>query len=150
MNTAIKKIESRIQDIIEQAEDTVKVYDKAVENTDDFGLQNYFKRKASERRNFVAQLKNSAPELELGDADIDGSTTGSMRRTWIDVKTFFSGDNDEVMLKEAIRGDEAAIEEFNEALADTHLPKSVADIIREQREIIKRDLNTTRVIEDLR
>ncbi|CAM3331737.1 PA2169 family four-helix-bundle protein [Zobellia roscoffensis] len=149
MNSDIKEIEDSLNDIIQKNEDAIKGYDKATENAEGIGLKSYFQNKSIERRNFLVELKAAAPALKTRD-DIDGSATGAMHRAWMDVKTFFSGDNDEAMLEEAIRGDKAAIEEYNEVLADTHLPIKAAEVIRKQREWLMTDLKTIKTLEDVR
>lgn len=149
MNSDIKEIEDSLNDIIQKNEDAIKGYEKAAENADDMGLKSYFQNKARERGNFLVELKAAAPALKTRD-DIDGSAMGSMHRAWMDVKAFFSGDNDESMLEEAIRGDKAAVEEYNEILADTHLPVEAASVIRKHRDWITQDLENNRTLEDLR
>ena len=149
MNSDIKEIEDSLNDIIQKNEDAIKGYEKAAENAKGMGLKNYFRNKSQERRNFLMELKSAAPALKTRD-DIEGSATGSMHRAWMDVKAFFSSDNDESMLEEAIRGDKAAVEEYNEILVDTHLPVEAASVIRKQRDWIKQDLANNRTLEDLR
>lgn len=149
MNDDIKEIEDGLNDIIQKNEDAVKGYEKAAENAENVGLKSYFQNKAVERRNFLVELKAAAPALETRE-EVDGSATGSMHRAWMDVKAFFSGDNDESMLEEAIKGDKAAVEEYNDVLSDTHLPIEAASIIRRQRDWIKQDLEKIRTMEDVR
>ncbi|QLG46561.1 ferritin-like domain-containing protein [Costertonia aggregata] len=149
MNTDIKEIEDSLNDIIQKNEDAIKGYEKAAENAEEIGLQSYFQNKALERRNFLVELKASVPDLKTRDG-IEGSTTGSMHRAWMDMKAFFSADDDESMLEEAIRGDKAAVEEYNEVLADTHLPTVAAGIIRKQRDWIQQDLEKIKSMEDVR
>ena len=83
------------------------------------------------------------------EIDNDGSFTGTLHRAWMDVKAFFSGDNDESMLEEAIRGDKAAVEEYEEVLNESQLPSNVALVIREQLVKIRTDLNKVKSMEDL-
>lgn len=148
MNNDIKEIEDSINDIIQKNEDAIKGYEKAAENAKETGLKNYFLTKSKERRNFLVGLKATVPALETRD-EIDGSATGAAHRTWMDVKAFFSADNDESMLEEAIRGDKAAVEEYNEVLADTDLPIETANIIREQRDWIVKNLDKIKRMEDV-
>jgi uncharacterized protein (TIGR02284 family) len=49
-------------------------------------------------------LKTFGEELDKG-----GSVTGAAHRTWMEVKYWFSADDDESMLEEAIRGEKAAL-----------------------------------------
>lgn len=149
MNNDIKEIENCLNDIIQKNEDAIKGYEQAAENAQEIGLKNYFRNKSKERRNFLTELKSAAPALDTRD-DIDGSVTGGMHRAWMDIKAFFSADNDEAMLEEAIRGDKAAVEEYNEVLADTHMPSEAASVIRKQRDWISQDLASIKSMEDVR
>jgi len=54
------------------------------------------------------------------------------------------------MFEEAIQGDKGAVAEYNEVLADTHLPSEAAAIIRRQRDRINQNLEKIRIIEDVR
>jgi len=150
MNEDIKKIENRLKDIVEKNEDAVKGFEKAAENAKEVGTQSYFRKKAENRKIFIRTLRNATPALNLGDKEIEGSTAGTAHRTWMDVKAFFSGDNDEAMLEEAIRGDKSALEEYNEVLSETHVPHRVKEIVREQRDVLQNDLETSKILEDFR
>jgi uncharacterized protein (TIGR02284 family) len=148
MNKDIEKIEEKIKDVIRKNEDAVKGFEKAAENAKTEGIQSYFRNKAIERTRYIKTLRNATPALEIGDPD--GSTAGNLHRTWMDVKAFFSRDNDEVMLEEAIKGDRSAIEEYNEVLAESQVPHRVKEILREQRDAIRNDLETSVILEDYR
>ncbi|QCW98963.1 PA2169 family four-helix-bundle protein [Aggregatimonas sangjinii] len=150
MNDDVKKIEEKLQEVIDKTEDAIKGFNKAAENASDVSTKTYFSRRAKNRQRFLTQLKNASPDLRLGNEDIDGTTAGAVHRTWMDVKAFFSADNDESMLEEAVRGDKSAIEEYNEVLAETHVPARVKEILREQRDAIQNDLETSEILEDFR
>lgn len=150
MNEDVKEIESKLSEIIEKNEDAIKGFEKAADNADEAGIKSFFLKRAENRRSFLTQLRNSVPELDLGDREIEGSTTGAAHRTWMDIKSFFSADDDEAMLEEAVRGDKAAVEEYNEVLAETHVPMKVKEILREQRDSIQNDLETSDILEDYR
>lgn len=150
MNEDVKKIEKRLQEIIDKNEDSIKGFRKAAEKSKDVSTKSYFTKRAENRESFLTQLKNASPELRLGNEKIEGTTAGAAHRTWMDVKAFFSSDNDESMLEEAVRGDKSAIEEYNEVIAETHLPGRVKEILREQRDIIQNDLETSDILEDFR
>jgi len=149
MNNHIKEIEDSLNDIIQKNADAIKGYEKAAENAEQIGLKNYFQVKAKERHIFLNDLRVAAPALKTKTAD-ESTATGAAHRTWMDIKAFFSGDNDEAMLEEAIRGDKAAVEEYNEVLADTHLPVEAAAVIRKQRDWLKDDLQKIKTMEDVR
>lgn len=149
MNSDIKTIENKIKQIIEKNEDAVKGFEKAAENATGKGIKSYFEKRASQRKLFAKTLHNAVPELNTRDKEIDGTAKGSMHRAWMDVKTFFTGDNDEAMLEEAARGDKSAISEYNEILAEALMPHRVKEIIREQRDAIQNDMETSQILEEM-
>lgn len=148
METKSKKLVNQLEEILEKNRDAQKGYAKAAENADSHSLKNYFNRKARERKSF-----NDALKAELvatyDEIDDDGSFTGTIHRTWMDIKNFFSGNSDEAMLEEAIRGDKASVEEYEEVLKDAALPMRVSTLIRDQNMKIRTDLNKIRSLEDL-
>lgn len=149
MNNDIKNIEDRMKQIIEKNEDSVKGFEKAAENAKERGIQNYFKQRAEKRRLFIKTLHNATPALQTGSMEIEGSVKGTMHRAWMDAKTFFSGDTDEAMLEESVRGDKSAISEYNELLTDSMVPYRIREIIREQRDEIQNDLETLQILEEI-
>ncbi len=149
METKNRKLVDQLEEILEKNRDAEKGYKKAAENADSINLKSFFERKSTQRRAFNESLKRELV-ASYDEIDDDGSFTGSIHRAWMDVKSFFSGDNDESMLEEAIRGDKAAVEEYEEVLKEEALPISVATIIRDQLMKIRTDLNKIRTLEDLK
>ncbi len=139
-----------MKDLVSKNEDAIKGFQKAAENSKDKGIKTFFEGKAENRQLFLKTLHNATTDLDLGDREVEGSMTGKAHRAWMDVKSFFSGDDDEAMLEEAVRGDKAAVEEYNEVLAETMVPHRLKEIIREQRDEIQNTLETSEILEDLR
>ncbi|WP_100614387.1 ferritin-like domain-containing protein [Confluentibacter citreus] len=148
MNTYTETIGNKLNDLLEKTYDAEKGFRKAAENTEHTYLKNYFQRKAQQRYAFGQELK--AEIVSFGeDVQKEGSFAGAAHRTWMDVKALFSSDNDESMLEEAIRGEKAALEEYNDILNETSLPFSTQGVILKQREAIANDLNTIKKLEDI-
>lgn len=148
METKNRTLVNQLEEILEKNRDAQKGYAKAAENAKDQNLKAYFQNKSGERGTFN-QILNKELVASYDEIDNDGSFTGSLHRAWMDVKSFFTGDNDESMLEEAIRGDKAALEEYEEVLNDKLLPSNVALVIREQLVKIRTDLNKVKSMEDL-
>ncbi|WP_036155523.1 ferritin-like domain-containing protein [Maribacter forsetii] len=147
MNTDIKKIEDHLKDLVSKNEDAIKGFEKASENSKQVGIKSYFEKKVVDRMTFLRELRAAVPELDLGRVEIEGSAAGTLHRTWMDVKAFFAEDNDEAMLEEAVRGDKAAIDDYDKALAETMMPHRLKEIIRAQKELLQNDLETTEILE---
>jgi len=150
MNLDIKEIESRLKDVVEKNEDSVKGFQKAADHAKELGTKSYFENKAQERKKFIKQLQNATPALELGNTKIEGSVKGAVHRSWIDVKALFSADNDESMLEEAVRGDKAAMNEYSEVMSETLIPHRIKEILSEQKNAIQNDLETSKILENFR
>ncbi|PKA96756.1 uncharacterized protein (TIGR02284 family) [Flavobacteriaceae bacterium MAR_2009_75] len=149
METKNRKLVDQLQEILEKNRDAEKGYKKAAENAKSTNLKAFFTRKSEERRSFNGALKNEliATYDQIND---NGSFQGTIHRAWMDVKNLFSADSDESMLEECIRGDKAAIEEYDEVLKDEALPLRVSTIIRDQMMKIRTDLNKVKSLEDLK
>lgn len=148
MDTTNEKQVDRLGEILEKNVDAEKGYRKAAENADSTRLRSYFERKARERKEFNDKLK-SAMTLNYGAIEENGSVTGGFHRAWMDVKALFSADDDESMLEEAVRGDKAAVEEYEEILEDNSLPNDIALLLRDQKTKVRTDLNKATSMEDL-
>ncbi|HLV39582.1 PA2169 family four-helix-bundle protein [Xanthomarina sp.] len=149
MESYTKEVGKKLNALLEKNYDAEKGYKKAAEHTEHTALKNYFSRKAAERYDFGHQLKNEI--LNFGEEPKNsGSVTGAAHRTWMDVKAVFSADNEESMLEEAIRGEKASVEEYNEVLNETNLPPSTREIVMNQKNTISQELNTIKRLEDLK
>ena len=148
METKNRKLVDRLEEILEKNRDGQKGYVKAAENADSPQLQSYFRRKSTDRMQFNEALKRELVAT-YDEIDDDGSFTGTIHRAWMDIKSLF-GSSDKSMLEEAIRGDKAAVKEYEEVLKEEALPMRVATIIREQQMKIRTDLNNIKSLEDLK
>ena len=148
MITYTEHVANKLNDLLEKTYDAEKGFKKASENVDNPSLKAYFKNKAQERYNFGHELKT---EIRSFNQDIDkgGSATGTMHRAWMDVKSLFSADNEESMLEEAIRGEKAAVNEYEEVLSETSLPLSTKSILQSQKNIINEGLAKINLLEDI-
>ena len=60
-----------------------------------------------------------------------------MHRTWMDIETAFSSNNEETILEEVQKGEKAAVEEYNEVIKDTTLPPTTQKILTNHRDTIQ-------------
>lgn len=149
MEKYTKKVKTKLTDLIERIHDGEKGFKKAAEHTEHRFLKKYFEKKSRERFDFANQLNNEINIYGVHD-DNSGSFEGAAHRTWMDIRALFSFDNDESMLEEAITGEKAAVEEYNDILDDTLLPLSTRAVLLRQKEIIENDLRTIKKLEDLK
>ncbi|MFS4446495.1 ferritin-like domain-containing protein [Maribacter sp. 2307UL18-2] len=148
MSTYTETVGINLNNILEKTYDAEKGYEKAAENTENPALKNFFQRKKQERYDFGHELKTEIKKFGE-EVDKGGSVTGAVHRAWMDTKAFFSADDAESMLEESIRGEKAAVEEYQDVLKDTALPPSTATLLTQQMNKIKADLNQIKRLEDL-
>jgi len=148
MSTYTEVISSKLNDLLERTFDAEKGFKKAAENTEHTYLKRYFERKSLERQNFGIELNNEI--RSFGESpEQSGSIEGTAHRTWMDIKAMFSVNNDESMLEEAIRGENTALNDYNEVINDHGLPMSTQSILIRQRDAIASDLQAIKRLEDL-
>ncbi|TDT46218.1 uncharacterized protein (TIGR02284 family) [Maribacter spongiicola] len=149
MSTYTEQVGEKLNELLEKTYDAEKGYKKAAENTEHEQLKSFFDSKARQRYDFghelKAEIKSFGQEVDKGD-----SIAGTAHRAWMDVKALFSSDSAEAMLEEAIRGEKAAIEEYEEVLKETSLPSTTATILRSQKEAIQNGLSNIKMLESIR
>ena len=147
MKTYTEKIGNKLNELLEKTYDAEEGFKKAAEHTDHTYLKGYFDKKAQQRKDFGHQLKDEiksfGQQVDKGD-----SFTSKVHRTWMDVKTLFASDSEEAMLEEAIRGEKAAIEEYEDVLKETTLPPSTEMLLRKQKSNIEAGLSTVKTLEN--
>jgi len=148
MSTYTEEVGNKLNELLEKTYDAEKGFKKAAENVENESLKSYFEGKAQERYDFGHALKTEirqfAQEIDKGD-----SFASKAHRSWMDVKNFFSADNEEVMLEEAIKGEKAAIEEYTDVLKETTLPPSTETLLTQQKNQIVSGLDTIKTLENI-
>jgi len=149
METYSEKVGNKVNSLLERTVDANKGYEKAAENVENIALKGYFKKKATERGMFTDQLKSVLRTYNQGAKKEDGSIVGSAHRAWMDLKSTFTSEDSEAMLEETIRGEEKAVEDYQDILAETSLTPKTKEIIEGQLSIIKSSLSTVKKLEDI-
>ena len=131
------------EELLQKNRDAEKGYAKAAIISTSSDIKYFFRKKSDERRIFNISLKNELVRSFEAIKD-ESSFDGAVHRTWMDIKSFLSGNNDKAMLEEAIRGDEAAIEEYDHILLKENLPISLGLLIKKQKLKIQSDLDAVK------
>lgn len=148
MSTYTEEVGEKLNELLERTYDAEKGFKKASENVEHVQLKSYFSTKAQERYDFGHALKTEIKQFGQ-EVDKGGSVAGKAHRSWMDIKSLFSSDDEEAMLEEAITGEKNAIEEYDEILEDTSLPASTATLLKHQRNTINEGLQNIKTLEDI-
>lgn len=141
-----EKISTKLNELLTKNYDAEAGYKEAAENVKNVKLKTYFERRSVERNNFGHAIKNEISSY--GETPNKGTSIKSdAHRAWMNLKNFFSGDKEEAMLEEAIRGEKAAVAEYDEILSDPNLPPTTQKMLTLQRNSIKLALDEVKTLE---
>jgi uncharacterized protein (TIGR02284 family) len=142
-----KIISNKLNELLTKNYDAEKGYINAMNEVDNVTIKNFFKSRAEERARFARQLRTEI--LTYGELPEDsGSLKGIVHRNWMTLRSTFSSNNEEIILTEALKGEKASLEEYNEILSNTTLPERLRDLLREQRNAIESAINSVKIYEE--
>ncbi len=139
---------NNLQELLEKNYDAEKGFTKAMKDAKNNNLKQYFKYQAAQRSQFANELTDEIRSLNETPKE-SGSTTASLHRTWIDIKSSLSGDKDEAVLEECIRGEKASVEEYEKRLQENRFPTQIESTLTNQKSRIQNTLNKVKTLEDL-
>ncbi|TXE09666.1 PA2169 family four-helix-bundle protein [Seonamhaeicola algicola] len=143
-----EEISNKLNELLVKNYDAEKGYLNAAKNVESTNLRIFFKRRATERSEFAKQIRTEI--LNYGETPKEsGSFTGLMHRNWMSLKSMFTSNDEEAILQEAIRGEEASLKEYNDILKDRTLPPSIDSMLFNQKNAIQAAINSEKVHEEL-
>lgn len=140
------EISKKLNELLEKNYDAEKGYKLAAEKVKNQQLQSFFSKRAQERYDFGHELKSEIKNFGE-DPDKGTSVKGDVHRSWMNLKATLSGDKDEAVLEEAVRGEKAAVEEYEEILKEPEIPASTGNILMKQKNAIIASLNEVKTLE---
>ena len=142
------KVIGILNDLIETCRDGQNGFREAAENATSPDLKNFFSDASLERARFIGELQRQVRTLG-GDPENPGSTAGALHRTWIKVKGTLTGKDDESILNEAERGEDSAVEAYEEAL-QIALPSPCRTMLENQYREVKQAHDRVKRMRDAR
>ncbi len=141
--------EELLQSILEKTYDAQRGYSNAAEVTDNVQLKRWFAQQGARRTKYAASIAGEMKRMNE-TPEFDGSFQGDLHRSWMNIRAALSSNRDETVLEECLRGEQAAIEEYQEVL-DQHkrLPQTIVTILEAQKDEIQSTLNQIRRLEDI-
>lgn len=143
-----EELVDNLQNLLVKNYDAEKGFAKAMNDAKDGSLKNFLKHQAAQRSRFANELDKEIRNLNEKPKE-SGSVTGGLHRTWIDIKTAVTGEKDEAVLEECIRGEKASVEEYEERLQKNNFPPHVSSLLNNQLSEIKSTLNKVKTLEDV-
>lgn len=129
------KVIGVLNDLITTCRDGQNGFNEAADNVKSPDLRSFFHQVSQERAQFVGELQREVRSLG-GDPDNLGSASAALHRAWIDVKGALTGKDDGAILNECERGEDSAVNAYQDALKET-LPANINSIVEKQFRSIK-------------
>ena len=141
-----KEVSSKLNSLLEKNYDAERGYKLAAEKVKREDLKQFFVQRAQERYEFGHELKSEIRNFGE-NPDKGSSLAGDAHRSWMNLKASLSSDKDESVLEEAIRGEKAAVEEYEDILKESEIPASTGNILMKQKNAIVASLNEVKTLE---
>lgn len=140
-------VAKKLNALLEKNYDSEKGYLLAAEKVKDQDLKLFFNQRAKERYDFGHELKDEIRKFREAP-DPGTSLKSDIFRGWMNIKSLVSSDNQAAFLKEVLRGEVAALNEYNEILEDRTIPPSTGNILIKHRNSIAAALNQVKSLQE--
>ncbi|PXY42976.1 ferritin-like domain-containing protein [Flavobacterium hydrophilum] len=135
-----KEAVKTLEGLISILEDGKLGYTNAAEHVENAAMKTDFLEYARERALFIVELQDEINKLGKSTDTSGGGPLGALHRTWIDIKSSFTGGDTEAIINACITGEEAAIEKYKMALEENHLEYNQVSVVSKQLNSIQNTL----------
>ena len=136
-----------IDDLIETLKDGQEGFKEASEGVKDPQLKSVFNEYSRQRSRFAAELQGQAQSLGASEPEASSSAAGALHRAWMNLKSVVTSGDDHAILAECERGEESAVEEYQNAIANG-LSAPVREVVSQQYAEIKKAHDHIRNLRD--
>ena len=128
-----KEAISVLNDLIETSKDGQEGFKTCAEDIKHPELKALFAKRSADCAAAAAELQAAVRQLG-GDPETSTSVAGDLHRRWVDVKSMFTGKDEEAVLNEAERGEDHALKAYKESLAkiEKHQLLHIRDLVERQ------------------
>ena len=140
-----------LEDLIETLEDGRKGFEQAAEriaDSDEPAMAIDLRQFSQQRAEFSVELRNLAGRHGV-EIDEEGSMAGALHRGWLSLKDALTGDDPRAVLAAAESGEDHAVSEFEDALAED-LPADVRSVIERQAREVRTVHDKVKALRDAR
>lgn len=147
MSTTTKSNAALLNSLIETCKDGQEGFRAAAENVKNADFKALFTELSIQRQQFVSELQSLVRRLGEKE-ETTGSVAGALHRGWIDLKAALSSGDEHAILAECERGEDSAVAEYREALAQDELPVIAHKVIEQQSMAVQASHNRVRELRD--
>lgn len=137
-----------IQDLIEITCDGEEGYTHAAAHVHNRSLREEFLKFARERKSMESELKVAMEKYGRSVPEYSNSIKAALHRAWMNIRTVVTEKDDQAILEEAERGEDAALAVYRKARENAELPEKVRAVIRSLMEKVQRAHDRVRNLRD--
>ena len=142
------KLIDKLNDLLTRNYDAEQGFIEAGMHVSSVDLVKWFNENAKERKNFQHELK--AHIIALGGEPNEGtSIEGELHQAWMDWKTYFVKNETAEMFEECLRGEEKALEDYQEVMNNTNPPLATRDLLSRQVQVIRTNIQNLKTMEQV-
>lgn len=141
-----ERIVSMLNSLIEISRDGANGFRTCKDDADDEALKTYFQNRAQSCEEAVRILSAEVRRYG-GNPETSGSAAGALHRTWVDLKTAMTSQDNLAVLEECERGEAAAVVAYENALRE-EMPGDLRALLDQQYEGAKRNHDRVRQLRD--
>ena len=123
-----------LNDLIETSKDGQKGFETSAEDIKNSAIKQFFHTRAADCATAVRELQAEVRALG-GDPETSSSVSGTLHRKWVELKSVFTGHDDEAILNEVERGEDVALKAYKDArqkATEKVFPANVTSLIDRQ------------------
>ncbi|GHG19793.1 aldehyde dehydrogenase [Deinococcus indicus] len=121
----------KLQYLLGTLRDGEKGFADAAEHATDPQLKTLFTERSGQRARLAAEVE--AHIARLGDKPREGGSVGAaLHRTWLNVRDALTGRDDYQVVAEAERGEDVAVENYQDVLKEADLPADIRAFVEGQ------------------
>ena len=141
--------EKYLNSILAKTYDAQRGYANASEVTQHVDLKRWLAQQGARRTQYAASITGQMKAMNE-HPELDGTFKADLHRSWMNIKAALSSNRDEIVLEECLRGEKAAIEEYNEVLQHRkELPQTIVAVLEAQKQEIQSTVDQIERLEDV-
>jgi uncharacterized protein (TIGR02284 family) len=148
MNASTQTPVSILESLIETVRDSQELFLSAAEDVKNPAFKNMFAELAAQRREFAGELQLLAANPGK-TTHVTSSVGGAIHRGWMDIKAALASGDEHTVLTECERGEDYAVTEYRDALANAELSPGMREVIDSQFQSIHASHERMRRLRDL-
>lgn len=142
------KLVQNLQELLAKNYDANKGFIKAMKEAKAPDLKEYLKVRALIHHKYATQLDKLIHSLNENPIE-EGSAVGRFHRVWMDVMRQLSGNNDETIFDECLRGQAATIREYNNKLQHYNFPSEIKQVLKNHLVELEQIYESAKRLEDV-